>query len=151
MASVFCKSILWFGRHVLLACDANCAKAWGINCRPCIHLSAEPDDYVFAPDDMLGFAPADPGTYEGGHGKPSAPDERGNKWCARECERSIIVEDGERLELRDYAHPRSNIPASQGAADAAIAAARARVAKGGRMHWRDSCGRAVTEPGEETR
>jgi hypothetical protein len=57
---------------------------------------------IFLADDELGMAPIDPGTYEGGHGKPENKNERLNKWCARECERSIIVEVNQPLELKNY-------------------------------------------------
>lgn len=51
------------------------------------------DDYCYLADDELGTAPIDPGTIEGEDSKPILPSERLNKWCCRECERSIIVDD----------------------------------------------------------
>jgi hypothetical protein len=89
------KHITWFGRSCLLACDGNCSKAWGINNRPRINLSDDSDDYAFLADVELGEAPTDPGTYEGGFGKPHPDQEKLNKWCARECERSVILDDVE--------------------------------------------------------
>jgi hypothetical protein len=66
-------------------------KAWGIQCRPKVQLSEEDDDYEWLADDELGNAPLDPETYEGGHGKPDNNQvESINKWCARQCERSIV-------------------------------------------------------------
>ena len=76
----------------VLACDGNCAKAWGTR-RPHIQLSDDIDDVVYMADWELGDAPSDPGSYEGVHGKPDIGNgpERQNKWCARECERSVYV------------------------------------------------------------
>ena len=71
------KDIIYFGKSARVECDGNCKKAWGINSRP------------DKPDDELGAAPEDPGTYEGGHAKPKEGEEM-NKWCIRECERSSL-------------------------------------------------------------
>lgn len=87
------KTIFFFNAPVLLACDANCTKAWGINNRPRVEFGDE-DDVAYYADHELGDAPADPGTYEGPHGKPTAPEQRLNKWCARECERSVLIDLG---------------------------------------------------------
>jgi hypothetical protein len=76
------------GESLIIGCDAKCSKAWGISSRPRVQLSENEDDYAYLSDDELPDAPDDPGTYEGGHGKPLAPFERLNKWCFRECERS---------------------------------------------------------------
>lgn len=96
------KQILWFERHVTLACDGQCNKAWGGCNRPRIDFDEnEPDDFAFLADDELGEAPESPGTWEGGHGKPFGPDYM-NKWCARECERSGIFERGESIVLNDF-------------------------------------------------
>lgn len=85
------KEILWFGRKCILACDGKCYKAWGINSRPS-------KNGKFKKDDELGIAPENPGTFEGGQGKnPKSL----NKWCARECERSDIFEEGEKIVLRN--------------------------------------------------
>lgn len=111
--------IMFFGRPCILACDGNCRKAWGINLRPWASLSDDPDDFAYLADDELGEAPADPGTYEGGHGKPrphtySDPG-RHNKWCARECERgrvfdaAVVLPEG----LPDFARRRRNKPVSE--------------------------------------
>lgn len=76
------------GQPVWIACDGDCAHAWGINWR--------------GPKGET--APNDTGTYEGGHGKPT--DKRHNKWCARECERSAILsrDDGYTAE-KDFRLP----------------------------------------------
>jgi hypothetical protein len=112
--SIYAKHILWFEHHVVLACDGNCKKAWGINCRPKIDFDPyDPDDYAFLADNELGDAPVDPGTWEGGHGKPSGPHEM-NKWCARECERSGIFEPCEAVELSDYSVRVYNMPTKHG-------------------------------------
>ena len=89
------KKILYFGQECLLVCDGKCHKAWGINSRPKEYLSDNEDDYEWLADEELGIAPIDPGTYEGGHAKPTSDFERLNKWCARECERSNILDLGE--------------------------------------------------------
>jgi hypothetical protein len=100
------KNIQYFGQPALAVCDANCGKAWGINLRPKVQLSADADDYEYLADGELGEAPADPGTYEGGQAKPTDPDERLNKWCVRECERCKMTHAGPRvlgeIELFDF-------------------------------------------------
>lgn len=86
------------GHTELLLCDGNCRKAWGINHRPSVEFSqTDPDDIAFLADSELGEAPEDPGVYEGGHAKPrfDAGPARQNKWCMRECERSIWLEPGD--------------------------------------------------------
>jgi hypothetical protein len=104
------KQILWFGRHVTLACDGQCKKAWGINMRPKVEFDPnEPDDVAWLADGELGDAPDQPGTWEGGHGKPWGPQHM-NKWCARECERSGIFEFGEPIVLTDYSMRHYNQP-----------------------------------------
>lgn len=108
------KKIFFFGVPLLLVCDGNCAKAWGINLRPKNALSLDEDDYEYLADGELGIAPADPGSYEGGHGKPSSPAGK-NKWCARECERSKMIEDS----LPNFTVRVSNKPAPAIPADAA--------------------------------
>ncbi len=121
------KKILYHGLPSILACDGRCDKAWGINNRPRLYFQeslTEPralakgeeprhdDDYVYIGDGELGIAPADPGTYECDDGKPSATPLIGpshmNKWCARECERSDIVEEGEIIRLPNLELPRPN-------------------------------------------
>lgn len=110
--TVFGKVITWFGQRCTIVCDCECEHAWGINCRPKKMLSDDPDDYVYYSDEELEeqelVAPADPGTYEGGHGKPQAPEERFNKWCARQCERCTILDGAP----PNMAKPEPNIPQS---------------------------------------
>lgn len=115
------KNIVYFGKPCVLACDANCQKAWGINNRPRIYLTdptltvypidrqhypddenIDPDDTAMLADGELGDAPIDPGTYEGDHGKPFDESDMLNKWCARECERSDIADFLDDIELRDF-------------------------------------------------
>lgn len=107
------KHITFCGQPAVHACDAVCSKAWGINNRPRIEYDAnDPDDYAYRSDDELVSAPADPGTYEGGHAKPrsvSGPDDI-NKWCVRECERSQLLRPGEPIVLRDFSRRRYNQP-----------------------------------------
>ncbi len=64
--------ITFLGQKCILSCDGDCEHAWGNNWH----------------GDKEETAPVDPGTYEGGHAKPT--DKTHNKWCARECERSSI-------------------------------------------------------------
>jgi hypothetical protein len=116
------KKINWFDREQLtLACDGRCDKAWGINHRPKVEFDPnEPDDMAFLADHEVGTAPEDPGTYEGGYGKPSGVplgDNDGrlmNKWCSRECERSSINEKGEPVVIVSFAERRFNMPWKHG-------------------------------------
>jgi hypothetical protein len=104
------KQILWFGGHVTLACDGQCKKAWGISTRPKVEFDPdEPDDIAWLADLELGDAPDQPGTWEGGHSKPFGP-EHMNKWCARECERSGMFDDGQPIVLTDYSVRVYNMP-----------------------------------------
>lgn len=86
------REVTFFKRRILLVCDGECHKAWGINKRPKAQLSEDVDDYEYYGDAELGTAPIDPGTSEGECKKPRESSERLNKWCARECERSEIFE-----------------------------------------------------------
>jgi hypothetical protein len=111
------KEITFFGHPRVLACDANCEKAWGINMRPRVlcppvspRVYQQEDDYALLADGELGIAPQDTGTWEGEHTKPVAPQDRLNKWCARECERSVIVKIGENIFLPDFSKRRYNMP-----------------------------------------
>lgn len=102
--------ILFFGQRVIVACDRNCQKAWGINNRPRIQLDEDNwDNYVYLSDTELGEAPANPGTYEGNDAKPLSPDDFPNKWCVRECERSTMVDKGKLYTLRDFSQRLYNI------------------------------------------
>ena len=83
------RSILFCGSTVAVSCDGKCHKAWGMNHRPSVRLNPhDEDDYAYKADHELGEAPVDPGTYEGSCAKPDQPEDRLNKWCVRECERS---------------------------------------------------------------
>jgi hypothetical protein len=96
---------------IVIACDARCDKAWGISQRPRVELSSvEPDDYAFWADGELGVAPVDPGTYEGGHGKPRRPQDRLNKWCFRECERCAEAPTLDDISLPDFTVRHYNMP-----------------------------------------
>ena len=103
----------FFGQLAILACDGNCAKAWGINGRPRVQLSDDEDDYESLADGELGDAPVNPGTSEGGELKPRIL--RHNKWCWRECERAQMTDPGEaaqvelRIELPDWSRRIRNI------------------------------------------
>jgi len=107
---IYVKPILWFENYVVLACDGNCGKAWGICNRPTIDFDpSDPDDCAFLADGELDDAPADPGTYEGGHAKPKDPSQM-NKWCARECERSAITDPCKPINLPDHSTRLYNQP-----------------------------------------
>lgn len=103
------KEILYCGCRTIIACDEKCNKAWGVNNRPRINLSEDDDDICYLADDELGEAPADPGTYEGGHSKPPCA-EYMNKWCARECERSHLFNIGKEIRLADFSKRVYNQP-----------------------------------------
>lgn len=96
------------GRRVTVACDGNCKKAWGSNHRRKDMLSEDEDDFEYWADGELGDAPENPGTYEGGKGKPLSSDEFPNKWCVRECERCRMSGPLGSLELHDWSHRLSN-------------------------------------------
>lgn len=84
--------INYFNDKVTVVCDGRCNKAWGIQNRPKIEFDDDdPDDHVLLADDELGTAPDNPGTYEGGQGKPESVSQFPNKWCVRECERSGMM------------------------------------------------------------
>lgn len=111
----YVKLIMWFDHPAALACDGKCGKAWGINHRPNVQLSKDnEDDCAFLADGELPDAPENPGTYEGGHGKPLPHEPKLNKWCARECERSTIyghLDAGKTHEtLPDFSERVYNIP-----------------------------------------
>lgn len=96
--------IIYCGPVVVLACDARCDRAWGITIRPRVDADLKDQgSHAFQTDSELGEAPADPLTREGGVGKPRNPEERLNKWCTRECERSVMVAPGEDFDLPDFA------------------------------------------------
>lgn len=86
--------IQYCGQSAKVCCDGNCRKAWGQNNRPKAWLSDHEDDYEYLADSELGEAPADPGTYEGGIGKPGSVIEFPTKWCVRECERCNMSDPG---------------------------------------------------------
>ena len=110
----FTKQIVFFGSMSTLSCDGKCNKAWGGSARPKKFFTSrevDPDDYVYLPDSKLPAAPI-PNTYECDQGRPSAVGitnpEQMNKWCARECERSILVPYGRPIVLPDLEHPLPN-------------------------------------------
>lgn len=106
--------IKYFGRDARVVCDRQCGKAWGSNNRPTVALSDDPDDWAWAADGELGDAPTNPGTYEGGEGKPAHPDYFPNKWCVSQCERCAMSRFGqtvfEPVELRDLSKQFYNMP-----------------------------------------
>lgn len=103
------KTITFFMQPSQVACDEKCHKAWGIQCRPRNQLSKKDDDYEWLTDDELPEAPADPGTYEGPHGKPESSKEFPNKWCVRQCERCVMVSPDKTIKLPDFSKRIKNI------------------------------------------
>jgi len=105
-----------YGDPWIMICDGKCNKAWGISDRPRVYLRGEdvdPDDIAYLADDEVGEAPEISATSEGGHRKPTHPDDRHNKWCFRQCERcerSYTFE--ETIFLRDFSKRHYNIPSS---------------------------------------
>jgi hypothetical protein len=87
------KIITFCGKQAKVACDGNCDKAWGINSRP-----SNEDKTEWLSDIELDKAPANPGTYEGGEGKPSNSSKFPNKWCVRECERCYMTSSDGNIE-----------------------------------------------------
>lgn len=104
------KQITYFGQPMIVDCDRNCKKAWGINTRPRRQLSDNPDDFMLLADGELEIAPDDPGTYEGVDGKPASPNEFPNRWCVRECERCAKWRPGETPKYPNLNYPLFNIP-----------------------------------------
>lgn len=102
-------NIIYVGQRADVHCDGNCRKAWGVE-RPKIQLSDDEDDYVALADDELPDAPECNGWWEGGDGKPRTPKARLNKWCIRQCERSVIAERDEVVKLPDWSKRRYNQP-----------------------------------------
>ena len=130
------KDIIYFGEPAKIACDEKCNKAWGIQLRPKVYLDLNNnviygygykddrlidedidfDNYAYCSDEELGEAPDNPGTSEGWQYKPITDDEKGNKWCARQCERCVMSELGkfnEPLVLPDFSKRRYNCPTEQ--------------------------------------
>ena len=107
------KDITAYGRKMIMACDGKCDKAWGMNSREAEYNDREndPDNYEYFTDDEVGIAPEDPGTYEGGYGKPHmVKSDDMNKWCFRECERCSNSDNGDLPVLPDFSVRSNNIP-----------------------------------------
>ena len=109
--NIYTSEIVFFGQKTILACDLKCYKAWGIHERPRNQKSDDPDDYEWLADHELGLAPEMSPITEGDHNKPDQSNEgiSHNKWCARECERSVLVKPGESVVLPDFNERISNI------------------------------------------
>jgi hypothetical protein len=101
---ILTKKIVYFGKTVVLVCDGKCEKAFGGSVRPKGYPDdkRDEDDWYWVADDEVGEAPKHPGTIEGTHIKPQHPDDRLNKWCARECERSQMCDLGTQLKVRTF-------------------------------------------------
>ena len=83
---MFSEEITYLGNRIKVTCDGICSKAWGRSLRE------RDNNHDMITDRKLGIAPADPGTYEGGEGKPASAKESPNPWCVRECERCSMQE-----------------------------------------------------------
>jgi hypothetical protein len=104
--------VQYCGQPMRVACDEKCIKAWGIDKRPRWQCTNKPDDWAYFADGDLDNAPENPGTYEGGNGKPKQGDTIPNKWCVRQCERcakSSPGKSGEPLALNDFSNDVFNI------------------------------------------
>lgn len=111
--NVIGKLVTAYGGPAFVMCDARCEKAFGIRKRPRVTLSNDANDYAMLADHEVGIAPTDPGTAEGLDSKPQHPDDRLNKWCFRECERSAWAghrEVGELIVLPDWSQRQRNKP-----------------------------------------
>lgn len=106
---VFSSEIIFFRQKQIVACDAKCNKAFGAGGRPQVKLSSDPDDFEWLADNELGDAPQITGYTEGGQDKPLKLSEAHNKWCARQCERSVMVSPGEPIMLPDFSKRIPNI------------------------------------------
>ena len=110
------RQITYAFKPMAHTCDGRCDKAWGINNRPMVEYDTDdPDDTAWKADGELPMAPANPGTYEGGDGKPSsgpvtAETARINKWCVRECERSMLLRPDQSLTVIDLSRRVYNQP-----------------------------------------
>ena len=106
---IITKEVVCLGKKIL-ACDGKCNKSWGYNNRPKEILDIDnEEDYVFLADEELGDAPIDPGTYEGGFGKPQFESDKLNKWCYRECERCEVFDLDQIIELPDFSKRQYNL------------------------------------------
>jgi hypothetical protein len=103
--------ITYFGQKAIVACDGKCDKAFGMNQRLTSPNSLDEDDFEWLGDDELGDAPTESPITEGfeHQNKPSNLTEAHNKWCVRECERSVLVEPGEVIVLPDFSRRQQNI------------------------------------------
>ena len=99
--SLLARPMLFCGREIVLACDGRCDLAWGMERRRRRMLSAgDPDDFVYLGDghpDVGSPPPPRELGCEGGDFKPSAVQltdgsDKMNRWCARQCERSVGIE-----------------------------------------------------------
>lgn len=103
------KAIKYFGKPYILICDGLCGKAFGSNSRLKNQLSDDENNWEYLSDNELFEAPVDPGTYEHNDAKPIKDEDKLNRWCARECERSKMVEGLEYFELPDFSKRVRNI------------------------------------------
>jgi hypothetical protein len=70
------RKVTYCGVPSIVRCDAKCEYAWGRN---------------GPPHERGSIAPLNPGTYEGIDAKPLTNEQRLNRWCIRECERSEVI------------------------------------------------------------
>lgn len=89
------KTADFWGQQIVINCDRQCNKAFGMNDRPSV-----PGIGVYVGDDELGEAsPFIYFTDIDVVSKPSSPDQFPNEWCIRACERGRwrIIEDNEAI------------------------------------------------------
>ena len=98
------------GPSVVACRPAGARGRGGSPRRPLVVLSDSVDDFAWLSDEELGTAPTYPGSFEGADGKPVDYDDplRLNRWCARECERSVILRAGP-LVLPDFTRRVANV------------------------------------------
>jgi hypothetical protein len=102
------SDIVYRGQKVTLACDGRCDKAFGINQRPTNPDNLD-DEIEYLADDEVGIAPKFSRALEGGQDKPQSHSAAHNKWCARQCERSVLVDPGEEITLPDFSKRQNDI------------------------------------------
>lgn len=88
-----------YGERMALGCDGRCERAYGRQDRPKVFAgTGNDDDWAWLADsEIKELAPENPGSYEGGVGKPKEAADRLNRWCFRECERSVFAGSRETL------------------------------------------------------
>lgn len=103
-------NISFSSQPVWVGCDGQCNKAWGISDREREQMSADEEDYALLADDELGEAPALSSWWEDTDNKPVSVALFPNKWCVRACERCVMFNNRQDLELPDFSRRLYNMP-----------------------------------------